>query len=366
MIPLLWRYLLRNYLQVFLLCVTGFISVLLVTRFQNIARFAATGAPKLYILKFILFQIPFILPLAIPISCLIAALLIFQKMSRSHELTALRVAGIGLAPIAFPLIVCGAIISMLNFTLVSEVAPKCRSLSKTLAYQMTVVNPLCLLQKEALIKLKNTYVDMKVLKSGKYAQDVCFIMRNLTNQRLSLMMAKKISLEDQILVGNDVTFISSIDTKNAECCDHLIIENQTEMQTQADQLTRYLRSSDWSFNYDSLNLRMLQAKYAIEKGEDAKFNSRAIQEIARRLSLGIAAMTFTLVGVAFGMEITKDRSRKKIFWAIGLMVFYLVCFVAAKSMKHNWMPSVLLFLGPHLIILFFCFRSFKQTARGIA
>jgi len=360
--PLLWRYLLRNYLKVFVLCVAGFISVLLVTRFQNIARFAATGASKLYVLKFIIFQVPFILPLAIPISCLIAALLLFQKMSRSHELTALRVAGLGIFSITYPLILCGAVITMLNFTIVSEVSPRCRALTKSLAYQMTAVNPLSLLQKETLIKLKNTYIDMKVLKSGKFAEDVFFIMRNISNQRLSMMLAQKLSLHEEKLMGTNVTFISTIDPKDSDCFDHLVIENQAEMQTRADHLSQYLRSSDWNFSYDYLNLRMLQAKHAIE--ESKSLDTYVIPEIARRASLGLAAFTFTLVGIAFGMEISRELKLKKMFFALSLMAFYLICFIAGKSIKHNWLPSTLFYLIPHLIILFFCFFSFKQVARG--
>jgi len=342
------------------LCTTGFIAVLLVTRFQSIARFAATGASTLYVLKFIFYQIPFILPLAIPISCLISAIILFQRMSRSHELTALRVAGLGLAPIAFPLLVCGALMSMLNFTIISEAAPKCRGLSKGLAYEIAALNPLCLLQKDTLIKLKNTYVDMKVLKSGKYAEDVCFIMRNISNQRLGLMLAKKLYLEDQKITGNDVTFISSIDPKNEECFDHLIIENQSEMQTQADQLAQYLRSSQWNVGYDSLNLTVLRAKYLAEKDHE-----KALPEIARRLSLGLAAFLFTLVGVAFGMETARDQKLKGTFWAIGLMAFYLISFVAAKSMKHDWLYSVSLYLIPLPIIFALCIRNFKKLAQGV-
>lgn len=362
--PLLWRYLLRNYLQVFALCVTGFISVLLVTRFQNIARFAATGASKLYVLKFVLFQMPFVLPLAIPVSCLISSLLLFRRISSSHELTALRAAGIGLFPIAFPLLACGAVIAFLNFSVISELAPRCKGLSKGLAYQMTAINPLCLLQKDTLVKLKNTYVDMKVLKTGNYAEDVCFIMRNISNQRLGLMIAKKLTLEDQKIIGTEVTFISSIDPKNGQCFDHLIIENQGEMQTDASQLAQYLRSNDLSVSYDSLDLRMLQAKHRIENLSNEKIDVRAVQEIARRISLGLAAFTFTFVGIAFGNGYVRDRKWKGLFWAIGLMAFYLFAFIAAKSMRHTWLPNLCLYFIPHALIIFFCLRNLKKVTRG--
>lgn len=362
--PLLWRYLIRNYLKVFALCVTGFISVLLVTRFQNIARFAATGASKIYVLKFVLFQMPFVLPLAIPISCLIASLLLFRRMSTSHELTALRAAGIGLLPIAYPLLACGAVIAFLNFTVVSELTPRCKGLSKGLAYQMTAINPLCLLQKDTLVKLKNTYIDMKVLKSGNYAEDVCFIMRNISNQRLGLMLAKKLTLEDQKIVGNDVAFISSIAPKSPEAFDHLIIENQGEMQTDAAQLAQYLRSNDLSVSYDSLDLRMIQAKNFLETSSNERHDVRAIQEIARRASLGLAALTFTLVGISFGAGYARARKWKGLFFASGLLAFYLLAFVAAKSMRHTWLPNVCLYFIPHPLIFLFCLRNLKKMTRG--
>lgn len=362
--PLLWRYLLRNYLQVFALCVTGFLSVLLVTRFQNIARFAATGASQLYILKFILYQLPFVLPLAIPISCLIAALLLFRKMSISHELTALRAAGMGIVPIAFPLLACGMVMAMLNFTIASELTPRCRSLSRGLAYQMTAINPLCLLQKETLIKLKNTYIDMKAFKSGNYAEDVCFIMRSFSNQRLGLMLAKKLSLENQKIIGHDVTFISSIDPKNSTAFDHLVIENQGEMQTKAEYLAQYLRNNDCSLNYDSLNLRMLQAKYASETSLGSLGDIRAFQEIARRISLGLAPFTFTFVGIAFGIGYARSERSKGIIWAICLMVFYLISFVAAKSMKHTWIPNLFFYFVPQLVIIALCLYHLRRIARG--
>lgn len=362
--PLLWSYLLRNYLKVFLLCVSGFISVLLVTRFQMVARFAATGASKLYILKFIVLQIPFVLPLAIPISCLIASFLLFQKMSRSRELTAIRMAGLGMMPIVFPLILCSSVIALLNFTVVSEVSPKCRALSKTIAYQMTAANPLCLLQKDTLIKLKNTYVDMQVLKSGKYAEDVFFITRTISNERIGMMLAKNLSLQDEKLVGSDVTFISSVESKEADCFDHLVIENQAEMQTQAEELSQYLHSGGWSFSFENLNLRRLLAKNVVEHGIGASLDARIGQEVCRRLTLGLAAWSFTLLGIVCGMEISRQLKWNGILWACSFMVLFLVSFVLAKSIRHEHLQSSLLYLAPHPLILLFCLYSFKRIARG--
>lgn len=364
--PILWRYLIYNFFQVFGLSVCSFISILLVTRFQDIARFASTGAAYSYVSLFVFYQIPSILPLAIPISCLIASILLFQRLSRSHELTAFRSLGMGLFSVGFPLFIAGAALALLNFTIVSEIAPKCRALSKSLAYEMTAVNPLSLLQKETLVKLKNTYFDMKVLKSGKYAKDIIFIMRNLSNQRLGLLTAKELSLDGDYLTGKAVTFISSIDSKKAENFDHLVIENQSEMRTKTAELSQFLHPSNWHFNFDYLTIRMLRAKKAAEKSDtDEKIPYRTYQEVSRRLSLSLAAFTFTVIGTTFGMQIGRNRNKKGIAWALALATLFMISFISAKSMKHATLTPILCYILPHPIILFFSARYFKKVSEGI-
>src|SRR5271166_4170240 len=101
--PTVWRYLLRSYFQVFLLSIASFVSALFVMRFKDIAEFATLNSDGLSIFLFSLYQLPYILPLAIPISCIISSILLFQKMSTSQELTALRAAGMGLKTLLFPL-----------------------------------------------------------------------------------------------------------------------------------------------------------------------------------------------------------------------------------------------------------------------
>jgi len=125
--PILWRYLLRGYFQIFLLCVTAFICVLLVMRLEEIARFASLGAPWTKVLVFAFYQIPYILPLAVPVSCLIACSLLFQKMSHSHELTALRSSGCSLRKIIVPLLFASGLLALFNIVLSCELAPRIRS-----------------------------------------------------------------------------------------------------------------------------------------------------------------------------------------------------------------------------------------------
>lgn len=357
--PIVWRYLLRNYFQVFLLTLSGLITVLFVMRFKDIAEFACLNAGGSSIFLFSLYQIVYVLPEALPISSVIAAMLLFQKMSHSQELTALRAAGLGLKPILFPLLLAGVLLSLLNFTIVSEIAPRTRFFAKELSYKMTASNPFFLVNKISEGRLPNTYIDMHALKGGKKAKDVLLIMNNRSNGRLGVMTAKELSLEGEELTGKDVSIISSVDSK-IEDFDHLVIENQHAMTTKASNLSQLLRDADWHMGIEYLPLRMVLAKMRI------KNTAATGLEIARRLSISLTPLLFTLLGAAFGMEIGRKEGKRGILWAVALSAFYLCCFVGAKSLKSHPLAAWLAYFLPYPILILLSIRSLKGISRGIS
>lgn len=361
-IPLVWRYLLRNYFQVFFLSVFAFIGVLLVLRFQEIARFATSGASFLKVSLFTILQIPYILPIAIPVSCLIAAMLLFQRLSHTHELTALRTLGFSLKTLITPLLFAGAFLSLINFTIASEISPKCRSKSKSLIFEIVSSNPLFLLQKESLVKLKSLYFDLKTLKAGQAAEDVILVIKNSSNERLALISAASLTLEGKLLKGKEVSIVSTVDSKTAGY-DHLVIENQKEMNTEAMQLSQFIQTADWIGSYDYLTLKKIFAKDRIKNGYFT-LSKTAQLEVVRRLSIALAAFTFTVIGLSFGMHISRNHSKRGVIYVIALASLFLVCFICAKSLKYAPWLSTLIFLLPHPVILFFSFQFMRSIQEG--
>ncbi len=71
-------------------------------------------APVAYIVFFALYESP-IFPIALPLSCLIASLLLIQRLSSSHELTALRASGFSLFDILTPILITAAFSSPRQF-----------------------------------------------------------------------------------------------------------------------------------------------------------------------------------------------------------------------------------------------------------
>lgn len=366
--PILWRHLLKEFFRVLTLCVGSFISILLVSRSQDIARFASSGAPIKAVLLFSLYQIPTLLPLALPVACLIATLLLFQRLSHTHELTALRACGLSTRMIAYPLLLAGIVLSILNFTISSEISPRCRILTKKLTYEVTAHNPLFMLQKGTLISIKDTFIDMRMLRMGKCAEDVILVINNGSHNRLNIVTAKQFSVAGDQLKGENVTLISSVDPKQ-EGFDHLIIENQTTMSTKASNLSEFIQDTDWYANFDYLPLRMVIAKNSYDKSLQERrphmVKNRAEQEICRRISLGMAPFTFIFIGIAFGTEIGRNRKKKGILSAILLSALFLACFATAKAWRYHALAPCLVYLLPHPIIGLVSLFAFKRVSRGI-
>ncbi len=280
--------------------------------------------------------------MAIPISALLASYLLFQRLSRNSELTAMRASGLKLTTLLTPLLLCSILLSLANFSITAEIAPFCRRETKTLLYEETSQNPLLLLQRQKLVKIDSAYLDMKIKDEGKEAKDVILIAQN--NKRLNLTTAKKLSFSNDELIGTDVAMVSHLPSVGF---DTLIIENQATLSTAAPALSNALKKHRPRLDANSLELRLLLLRTQ-EEGRKAK---AAWIDIFRRVSLALAVFTFTFIGCAFGIEQGRNPSKKGLLIAAALALFLLTSYLFGKELKQ--LP-ILIFLSPHVLIWIAC------------
>lgn len=358
--PLLWRYLLYSYLRVFFLSVGSFIGVLFVLRCKDIARFAALSSDFAKTGQFILYQFPHILPIAIPISALIASLLLFQRLSRSCELTALRASGISLRSLSAPLLFAGAFLSLVNFSICAELSPYCRREAKTLLYRKTSSNPLILLQRQQLVKIKNAYLNMKMKNEGQIAKDLILIAYNESNDRLNLINVKKLWIEGDTLLGKEAAIISHLQNDRTDSFDPTILENQYTMSTSAPLLSNALKKKRPNIETNSLNIRHLSLQM---KSADKKAGVAFI-ELLRRYSLSSAVFSFTLLGCAFGIEPGRNPNKKQLFYALGLTLLVFISYLLGKSLKSMPVVAFLALLIPHPLLWVASIVRFRALSEG--
>ncbi|MDJ0652043.1 MAG: LptF/LptG family permease [Simkaniaceae bacterium] len=360
--PLLWRYLLRSYFQIFLLCVGSFVAILLVTRVQEVARLAALNSHVGKICLFTLFQIPYVLPIAIPISGLIAAILLFQRLSHAQELTAFRTLGIGVQTLATPVLMAALLLSVLNFAVVTEVTPRCRYYSHHLIQNLTLINPLFLMKKSKLLKLQDSYVDMKMTHLGKEAKEIIFAVKDGSNDRLSLMIAKKFAVDDSLMEGKNVTILSTTG-EEAPFYDNLIIENQETMSTSAAALSSLMQKKTGRIEMKYLTLKTLLKTFSDPNAKE-KTAKQAKFEVCRRVFFPLITFAFTLLGFSVGMQMGRGRKKWRISIAILLSGLTFICSIAAKSFQLVPYKMVFFYALPLPILFFASYWFQKRTIEG--
>ena len=363
--PIFWKYLTKSYIKVFLLSTFGFICILLVTRLKEIAKFYALNNSSHKVILYALYQIPHILPIAIPISCMISAFLLFQKFSSSCELTALRAGGLSIKKIITPIILISFFISFLNFFIISELTPFCRINSKKISRSEITLNPIMLLERQKLLTIKNAYIDLKPSNDKIHAKNLIFIIQNKSNNRLNFLFAKKIFLKENSLIGENVSIISHFDNENKKNFDTLVIENQDIMTTHAKNLSKYMKPNNIPLNPLHLSTKMPLAREKVNKNKKNQKYISSNVEILRRLILSFSAFSFTFIGICFGIEIRRVKSKSNLFFAAFYALFILISFTVGKAFKYHPILSSLIYITPQTLILIFSTKALKKISGGI-
>lgn len=129
-VRILDRYLLRQYLRIFLLCVLGVPFLFIVIDLtDSIDRFLAQGASRSGVFLHYLYQFPYWTLVAFPVSALLAAVFTISAMTRHFEITAAKASGVSFYRLAAPVLAAGLGMSLVALAL-TEVVPSTNRLAR--------------------------------------------------------------------------------------------------------------------------------------------------------------------------------------------------------------------------------------------
>jgi lipopolysaccharide export system permease protein len=362
--------------------VIAFIAVLLTTRLDEIAHFVTLGPEGIYIFLFTIYQIPYILPIALPIAGLISAILLIQRLSRTHELTALRAAGIGLGGILAPILLAAAFLALVNFYVISELSTQSHLATGLIKNELRSVNPLLLLHNKHLMKMKGIFFNtLGPSKMGESAYGAIVATPSKNNDRINVLVADSLKASPTAFAGHHVAFFSTLSDDALDKADNLLLENMGNASTTLEDFGQMMQKKVWTLNNDHLKMPLLLSRLADEKKAlgNAKRNgdsvssqkqiqrsiNRIYTEIIRRISVAIAVFTFTLMGAAFGFSISRRQSSRGLFIVICLASLYLIAFFVAKGMDHLFEASLALYTVPHLLIVVLSIAMIERIGKGI-
>jgi LPS export ABC transporter permease LptG len=131
-VRLLDRYVIRNFLQAYLYCIAGFISIWLIFDISdNISTFIDQHVGFLLTIRYYATQVPQILIILLPVSLLLALLFSLGRMSRANEIVSMLTAGVSVPRVLLPLIAIGLLTVAATTALNYSLAPHAELARKT-------------------------------------------------------------------------------------------------------------------------------------------------------------------------------------------------------------------------------------------
>ncbi|MCS6284925.1 MAG: LPS export ABC transporter permease LptG [Nitrospira sp.] len=121
---ILFRYILREYAKIFLMCFSGLMTIYLVIDFfEKVRRFLKFDANMVDVLAYFALKTPAISFQITPLAILMATLLTLGLLARNNEITAMRSCGISLTWIASPFLIFASFVSLILLSFSSTVIP---------------------------------------------------------------------------------------------------------------------------------------------------------------------------------------------------------------------------------------------------
>jgi len=129
---LLDRYVVRNFMQVYVYCIAGFVSIWLIFDVSdNISSFIDNHIPLSLVARYYGTQLPQVFLILLPVALLLSLLFTLGRMSRANEVVSMLTAGVSLQRVLLPLIGIGLLTVAASMALNYSLAPHAELARKT-------------------------------------------------------------------------------------------------------------------------------------------------------------------------------------------------------------------------------------------
>lgn len=121
---ILFWYIVRHYLGILILCLTGLVTIYLVIDFfEKLRRFLRHDAELTSMLLYFVFKIPEMSFQLVPFAVLMASLLAIGLLNKNREITAMRSCGVSLFHVTIPFLAVAGLVTVLLLGLTAVVIP---------------------------------------------------------------------------------------------------------------------------------------------------------------------------------------------------------------------------------------------------
>jgi lipopolysaccharide export system permease protein len=320
------------------------------------------------VLEAVFLLVPYVLPFALPMGMLTAALLVFGRFSADNELTAVRASGVSLLSLVTPILLLSVALSGVSALINLQLAPQCRIAYKKLLFEVGTAQAVGSIPEKTYLKDFNTncvvYIskvretnleDVLVLKLRddriqSYSRaERGVISYNPSNRVFTVILsnAHQVIFEEgrlpqPVLTGTaEFSFTNAMpraDRRKVDLSDMTFFQLQEELR----DLEKRLETSAPVEKLPTDDLREKMRQLKSQKKLDLTLPARV--QMHRQVAFSFACIGFTLLGIPLGIRAHRRETTFGIAVALVLVVIYYSFFLLGLSLETR--PE----LAPHLIL----------------
>lgn|GEM_PF-664171 len=342
----LHRYILRDFLVIFGMSLAVITLVLYLGAIMRGLDYVARGVPGSVLLMIFTYNIPYILTYSVPISTVVATLLLFNRISTDGEFTAMRSGGLSTWQIISPVILAGGVLSLLCLVIHYEIAPESRFARRKALVSVDELDPVDLLDEGRFVRFPG--LDIYVTeKDGHHLEDVEVYKLNDEGEVVQTIRARD---GDVILHPEDKLMRVELNQVQIQHPD----ADQPQDLTRAQVID--MRNYDFDVSYQELtdksqvsrnikDMRARQLVSAIRNVQDyfprlsgfrlEEMRMKALVEAHKRVGLSMACLSFALLGIPLGMTSRRRESNAGIPVGVGMVIVFYAFIETASGLRNQ-------------------------------
>ncbi len=317
-------------------------------------KLLAKRIPLTTLLQHFVLIVPYVLTFSLPMAMLTATLLVFGRLSADNELTAIRASGMSLLNLIAPAIVLSILLVLACLYINCHLAPKCRSVSRSLMLESGMRDPSALIQPGEWTRAFPGYVI--------YARD------RVTNQLFNLNVHVLDDRERPVqnLRADRAEIISDLATQKLTLILYDVRSEIYDSKNPQDlsKLKAGVRAQKYPLTFDMRGL--IEQARAKRDFPDMTFSdllhsiyglraqgitpSSLWLEAHKRIANSFACFAFLLIGIPLGIKTHRRETSVGVAISLLLVFVYYLFGVMAQTFKHHpeYYPELILWT-PNLI-----------------
>ncbi len=356
--PILSRYILAKQIKPFFLSLFLFLVILLLNRiFELVHLIVGRGVPIAIVGKILLYSLPFIVSLVIPMAVMISIIVSFGDMSEKYEIIGIYSCGIDLKPLIIPLFIVIAIMFVLLSAFNAYIVPSSNRLLKNTLYDVTHIKPSSTVEEGIFFNsFDNRYLIFidKISKNDSIKN--VYIKEKIDRKRWRIISAPYgiitssgrdavLSLRDGVFV--DVTAGRENSYLRGEFKRYTVsipLEDSLE-----EKERHYVSDREMTLTQLLSKVDSLKSNSAIsQKGLKRRIN-RYMVEVHKKFSIPFAMVVFLFMGMPVGIMMRKGNIGVAVGSGLIIFIIYYVFLIGGEQLADRgvlsafwgmWFPNI--------------------------